>query len=437
MTSSVERLAPPPDSLWRHRDFLLFWSGETISLFGSQVTVLALPLTAIFVLHATPFELGLLNAASFAPFLVATLPAGAWLDRRRKRPVLLASNLIRASVIGVVPIAAVGGWLSLELLYAVALLHGVLAVMYDVGWLSFVPSLVSRERVVAANSRLQASASAAQVGGPGIGGILVQVLTAPAALAVDACSFAFSAVTLALLHPKEPSRRADRPRHLVSEIVDGLTVTFRNPKLRAMALNAAAFNLFDQVIYTVFLLYAVGPLGLSAGLVGGIIGVGAIGSLIGALGAERLGQRIGIGRAMIAMSVVGSITAVAIPFVGGDKPAIVALLSGVFLVQGIGLGVTNVYFVSLRQALTPSDLLGRMNASYRTITFGAIPVGALVGGVLAQLIGLRGALLIGGIGLLCTPLLIMASPVRGVRELPSEPEIPAAAQGRSASATSQ
>ena len=411
-------------SLWRDRDFLLFWSGETVSLFGSQITVLALPLTAILVLRATPFELGLLNAVAFAPYLLAALPAGAWVDRRPKRPILLASNLGRAVVIGVVPLAAVLGLLRIEVLLAVAFVHGLFSVIFDVGWLSFVPTLVGREQVVAANSRLQASASAAQIGGPGLGGALIQLLAAPMALVVDALSFLFSAITLALIRAPEGRAPARDKRNLLAEIGEGIQVTFGNAILRAMALNAGAFNLFDQLIYTVFLLYAVGPLGLPPGLVGAVIGAGAIGGFLGALFAAPMARRFGMGRAMIVMSFVACSTAVAIPFAGGSQPVVTLMLGGVFFVQGLGIGVTNVHFVSLRQSITPTDLLGRMNASYRTISYGAIALGALLGGVLGQTIGLRPALLLGAIGLLVTPFLVLFSPVRHVRDLrePRNPE---------------
>jgi MFS family permease len=417
MAAAMAPASESPVPLRRHRDFLLFWGGETVSLFGSQVTLLALPLTAILVLKASPFELGLLNAAGFLPFLLVTLPAGAWLDRRRKRPILLVSNLGRAFVVALVPLAAVLGWLRIELLYAVAVAHGVLAVAYDVGWLSFVPSLVGRDQVVAANARLQASASAGQVGGPGVGGLLIPVLGAPIALLADTISFLFSAATLVLIRTDEAQPAAEERRDLVAEIADGLRLTFGDARLRAMAINAGAFNLFDQVIYTAFLLYAVGPLGLSAGLVGAVISVGSIGGLLGAVVSEPMAKRVGIGRTMIVMSFVASSTAVAIPFATGPQVAVAALLAAVFFIQGLGLGVTNVHFLSLRQAITPADLLGRMNASYRTVSFGAIPVGAFLGGAIAQAAGLRAALFVGAVGLLMSPLLILFSPVRHVRDL--------------------
>lgn len=429
MANSTARASAHPSSLWRHRDFLLFWSGETVSLFGSQVTHLALPLTAILVLGASPIELGVLNAVSFLPFLLVTLPAGAWLDRRRKRPVLLASNIGRAVVVAVVPLAAALGWLRIELLYAVALAHGALTVVYDVGWLSFVPSLVAREQVVGANSRLQASASAADVGGPGLGGVLVQMLTAPIALVADAASFLFSAVTLSRIRAPEPEPEARPRRHLVADIADGLRVTFGDARLRAMAANAGAFNLFDQLIYPAFLLYAVGPLRLSPAFVGGVIATGAVGALAGAVTAEPLAKRAGIGRTMVVASFVASSSTLAIPFIAGSPEIVAATLGAVFFVQGLGLGVSNVHFVSLRQAITPPDLLGRMNASYRTISYGAIPVGAVLGGALAQTAGLREALLVGAVGLLLTPLVILVSPVRHVRNLPDAPEAPEPSPG--------
>jgi MFS family permease len=421
MPEATAPATAPLVPLRRHRDFLLFWSGETVSLFGSQVTFLALPLTAILVLHASPFELGLLNAGGFLPFLFVSLPAGAWLDRRRKRPILLLSNLVRALIVGLVPLAAVFGWVRIELLYAVAVAHGVMAVVYDVGWLSFVPSLVGHDHVVAANARLQASASAAQVGGPGVAGVLIQALSAPIALLADAVSFVFSAATLALIRGREPDPEARDQRHLLAEVTDGLRLTFGNATLRAMAINAGAYNLFDQVIYTAFLLYAVGPLGLSPGLVGAVIGVGSIGGLLGAVVSERMADRVGIGPTMIVMSFVAGSTAVAIPFVTGPQVIVTTLLGAVFFVQGFGVGVTNVHFVSLRQSTTPPNLLGRMNASYRTVSFGAIPVGAFLGGALAEAAGLRAALLAGALGLLVSPLLILLSPVRNVKELPRTP----------------
>ncbi len=209
-------------------------------------------------------------------------------------------------------------------------------------------------------------------------------------------------------------------RDLLAEIGEGVRITFSNAILRAMALNAGAFNLFDQLIYTAFLLYAVGPLGLPPGLVGAVIGAGAIGGFLGALGAGPLARRIGMGPAMIAMSFVACSTAIAIPFAGGSQPIVALVLGGAFFVQGVGVGVTNVHFVSLRQAITPAHLLGRMNASYRTISYGAIPLGALIGGVLGQIVGLRSALLLGAAGLLVTPFLVLFSPVRSVRD-PAEP----------------
>jgi MFS family permease len=412
--------SPVPASLWRHRDFLLFWLGETVSLLGSQVTLLALPLTAVLVLHASVLQLGLLNAASFLPFLLVTLPAGAWLDRHRRRPVLLAANIGRAAVIALVPVAAVLGILRIEVLVAVAFTHGILTVFYDVGWLSYIPSIVSRDLIIGANSRLQVSASAAQVGGPGIGGILVQVLSAPIALVVDAISFGFSAMMLVLIRAAEPQQGSTATTSMRRDIAEGLQVTFRNRVLRAMALNAATFNLFDQIVVTVFLLFAVGPLGLTPAVIGVVLAAGSVGGFVGALVAGPAARRLGLGPAMIASSFVGGSTIVAIPFVGGSTPVVSTLLAAIFFIRGLGEGVANVHFVSLRQAVTAPELLGRMNASYRTLTYGAIPVGAIVGGALGQILGLHTTLLIAGIGLLLTPVILLLGPLPSIRDLPAE-----------------
>jgi MFS family permease len=412
--------APVPHTrpLGSHRDFLLFWAGETVSLFGSQITVLALPLTALLVLHVSPIQLGILNAAGFLPFLLIALPAGAWLDRYRRRPILLASNVGRAIVIGLVPLAAFAGLLRIELLYAVAFIHGVLAVFYEVGWLSYIPTILARDQVIGANRRLQASASAAQIGGPGVGGILVQLLSAPIALVADAGSFVFSAATLALIRAREPMPPRPEERSLGREIAEGLRVTFGKPVLRAMALNAGTYNLFDQVLITAFLLYAIGPLRLPPSVLGLVLAAGSVGGLVGAVLAERVGRALGVGPAMIVASFIGGSSVVLIPFVGGDLAVIATLLGAIFFVQGVGVGLSNVHFVSLRQAVTPPELLGRMNASYRTVSYGAIPIGALLGGAIAQVFGLREALLVAGAGLLLAPLIVVFSPLPRIRELP-------------------
>jgi MFS family permease len=406
-------------SLWQ-RDFLKLWGGETVSLFGTQVTVLALPLTAVLTLEASASELGLLNAARFAPFIAVILFAGVWVDHRRRRPILIQTNVGRALLIALVPAAAFLDILRMELLYAVGFLVGVLTVFFDVAYPSYLPSLVGRRQLTAGNSRLEASRSAAEVGGPGVGGLLVQLVTAPFALLIDAISFVFSAVVLSTIRAPEPEpANAERSPAWVA-IREGFSFTFANRYLRPIAGEAATFNLFEQTIMTIFVIYAVRELELSAGLLGLIISIGAAGAFIGAVVARYPERRFGLGPTIVGSMLIGCTAPLALPFITGSTPLIVPLFGLTFFVWGLAIAVSNVHVVSLRQASTPDDLLGRMNASYRFFTYGAIPIGALIGGFLGEALGLRETLFVGSGGLLLALLWIVASDVPSLRELPSE-----------------
>lgn len=404
------------------RDFLKLWSGETISLFGTQVTALALPLTAVLTLEASVAELGVLNAARYAPFIAVILFAGVWVDRRHRRPVLLQTNLGRALLIAIVPAAAFADLLRIELLYAVGFLVGVLTVFFDLAYQSYVPALVGRAELTAANSRLEASRSAAEVGGPGIGGLLVQLATAPYALLIDAVSFLVSAGALwAIRHEEQPPARPRSGERAREAIRDGFAFTFANRYLRPIAGEAATFNLFEQVIMTVFVVYAVRDLQLSAGQLGFVIAVGAGGALLGAVSAPFPARRYGVGKTIVGAMVLACLVPLALPAVTGAPRVAVPLFSLAFFVWGLAIAVSNVHVVSLRQAVTPDDLLGRVNASYRFFTYGAIPLGALAGGFLGEAIGLRPTLVIGSLGLLVALLWMAASSVPRLVVLPDGP----------------
>jgi MFS family permease len=410
-------------SLSRDGDFLRLWSGETISLFGTQVTVLALPLTAVLTLGASPSEVGLLNAARFAPFLLVILVAGVWVDRRRRRPILVRTNLGRALLIGLVPAAAFFDLLRMELLYAVGFLVGVLTVFFDLAYQSYLPTLVGRSQLTAGNSRLEASRSAAEVGGPGVGGLLVQAASAPYALVVDAVSFLASGVLLASIRADEPAPRPTQaPERTWTSIRNGFEFTFANRYLRPIAGEAATFNLFEQAIMTVFVLYAVRRLDLSAGLLGLVISAGAAGGLLGAVLAPYAARRYGLGPTIVGAMVVACTVPLALPAIEGTRATVVVLCGLTFFVWGLALAVSNVHVVSLRQAATPDHLLGRMNASYRFFTYGAIPLGALLGGFLGEAIGLRATLVVTALGLLLALLWLVASDVPRLRELPEAPD---------------
>lgn len=404
--------------LWRHGDFLKLWSGETVSLFGSHVATLALPLTAVLTLQATPTQMGLLGTARFAPFLLLTLLAGVWVDRRRRRPVLIATNLGRAVLVGLIPLLAWLDLLRIGYLYGIVFLVGVLSVFFDLAYQSYLPSLVEREHLVEANTKLQASASAAEIGGPGLAGILVEWFAAPLALSLDALSFLVSAVSLSFIRKPEPvSGPPARQRHLLDEIQEGLQVTFGNAYLRAIAGEAATYNLFWQVLETIFVLYATRELGVGAGMLGVIIAAGSVGALLGSILAGYAGERLGTGGAILGAMGLACTAPLLIPLVGtASVPGLLLLILSHFL-GGIGVAMSNVHVVSLRQTITPDRLLGRMNASYRMVIYGTLPLGALLGGTMGELVGLRPTLLLGALGMFSAPAWVLFSPVPRLRQL--------------------
>jgi MFS family permease len=405
-----------------NRDFVKIWTGETVSLVGSQVTDLALPLVAIVTLHATAFEIGLLNAARYAPFILISLFAGVWFDRHRRRPILIASNLGRAVLIGLVPLAGVLHLLSMELLYVVGFGAGVLTVMFDVGILSYVPGLVERRHLAEANSKIAASYSVAGIGGPGLAGFLIGVFTAPIALAVDAVSYLLSATALAAVRKEEPAPDVPERRPSVQRsIAEGLRTVFGNPMLRHLATQSATFNLFGNVVLTVLLVYAIRDLGLRPTQLGLVVGVGSVGALLGAVTANRIRARIGFGRTLRLSTLAACLAPLLLLLPRGSDPTSLVILGISLAIYGFSLAVFNVNTLTLRQTITPDRLLGRMNASYRLLLFGMIPLGALLGGSLGGLFGLRPALAAGVIGLASPIAWIAFSPVFRLREMPEGP----------------
>jgi MFS family permease len=413
--------------LWRHRDFRRLWAGETVSLFGSEVTELALPLVAVLVLDAGAAQMGLLAAARFAPFLLVTLPAGVWVDTHRRRPVLIGGNLGRCLLVALVPLLAGLGVLRIQHLYAIAFAVGALTVLFDVAYQSYLPTLVTRPQLVEGNSKLQASASVARVGGPGLGGLLVQLVGAPRALLLDAATFAVSMSTLLAIRHREPDPadpHAEPRAGLRREIAEGLRVTYRDPVLRSMAGLAATYNLFDQVMSALLVLYATTELGMSAALIGLVVSAGSLGALAGAALTGRLEHRLGVGRSLIVAVVVESGALLLVPVAGGPPALAAGLLGLAFVGNGFGLGLSNVLAVSLRQAVTPDRLLGRMNASYRFLTYGVVPLGALLGGALGELLGLRGAVAVGAVGSLLAVPWTLLPPLPRLGRMPVRPAQP-------------
>lgn len=413
---------PPPDlPPGRQVDFRKLWAGQSVSLLGSQVSVLALPLTAIYTLHASALQVGLLGTAQWLPFLLIALPVGAWSDRHRRRPALIAADAGRAVLLGAVVGLSLGGVLTIPILIAAAFCLGLLAVVFEVCYTSYLPALVSRSQLISANSRLQASASAAEVGGPGVGGVLVQLLTAPVALAADAASFAVSAASLAWIRTREPEPARDEQDQdgALTRIRAGLAFTMGDRLLRAMVGTSTISNLFGQWILTLFTLFAVRQLGLPAATIGLILSCGGVGAIAGALLAAPATARLGTGGAIVWSCALDTVM-LAIPFAPASRAAAVPLLAATFLVSGVGIALSTVVTISVRQDVTPDYLLGRVNGTYRFISYSVISLGALLGGIAGHVFGLRAGLAIGAVGSLGTVAWVFASPLRTMRQAPEQ-----------------
>jgi predicted MFS family arabinose efflux permease len=411
--SSVSGLGKQPD-------FLKVWGGQTISLLGSEVTLLALPLTAILVLQATPLELGILGAVQSAPFLLLSLPAGVWVDRFPRRPVLIVADVGRAVLLASVPLAALANALSIELVYVVALCTGSLTAIFDVAYQSFLPRVVIRDQLVDSNTKLEISRSIAQIAGPSTGGFLVQWLTAPIAIAADAASFSISALAFAALRRMEPSRvAADDRRSIVAEMRDGFSVILVSPLLRTLAGAGAAYNLCGNVLFAVFLLYATNGLRLQPAAVGLILSVAGPAGLVGALLASRIPDRIGLGPTLIGMLAVGAIGRTIIFAAGGPIEVVVLMLVVARALLSVWVPIYSVTALSLRQGITPDQLQGRVNATNRFLQWGTLPIGSLIGGALGEAIGLRPTIGLAVLGTLVAVVWFALSPVRQLREPPA------------------
>jgi MFS family permease len=412
-TQGRGRVAPS-----RGRDFEVFWIGQSVSLIGSQITTLALPLAAVLTLGAGAAEMGVLQAARFLPFLLLTLPMGVYVDRLRRRPVLLAANLGRAAALALIPVAAFLGVLRMELLYAVAFGAGALSALFDVASIAVPPWLVPPAQLVRANARVVASQSFAEAAGPALAGQLVQLLTAPGAILLDALSFLVGAGTVALIRAPEPRSAEDQPRGTtLDEVRAGLGAVFRNPYVRAIGLMAATYNLIETGILALLVLYATNDVGFQPAALGLVLGTGAVGALVGSVFAEPLGRRLGIGAATGSAMLIETVAFLPLAFLPDASPLSGLLLAAALFANGWGLSVSNVHSISVRQHVTPTAVLGRMNASYRFLVTGTVPVGALIAGVLGEAIGLRATLLMLAAVLPLSLLWILFSPLPRLRTL--------------------
>ncbi len=412
--------AAAPPAVRLDRDFVRIWAGQSVSFLGGQVTAIALPVTAAVWLSADALEMGLLAAAGTLPVLVLGLPAGVVVDRVRRRPLLLGADVARACLLAAVPLLALADLLSVPILLAVALAAGTCTMLSELAAPAYLPTVVQREGIERANAALMTSRSAADIVGPGLGGVLVGALTAPGALAVDAASFLVSAVGLARVRRREPAPppRAPAAAGLTADVREGLAATFGSPVLRAGALAAATYNLWWSALEAVLVLYALRELGLSPLAFGLCFSTGAVGAVLGSLLTMPLARRLGPGpTTVISAAVACSALLLLVPLT--DTAPVALLLAAALFVRGLGLTGWNVQIRSVQQTLVPQRLLGRMNAAYLLLSFGAGSAGALAGGVAAGAVGLRTVLVVSAVGVSCAWLWLAASPLRGLRKLPA------------------
>ncbi len=457
----------PRRSLIHHRNFVRLWTAATVSLFGTQISQIAIPFIAVVLLHASPGEVGLLTTVEFLPFLLFTLPAGVWVDRFSKKRILVIGDLGRAVMLASIPIAWAVGALTIWQLYAVGFVNGLMTVFFDVADQSWLPTILDREDLVEGNSKLQVSQSSAQILGQPIGGAVVALLSAPLAVLIDAASYVGSAALILSIRERvkgalRPSPAPDPVAAVASEaasnpaaegtfaaetaagpadvtsldanadaggmgrqIRDGLRFILGHEYLGSIAATTATSNLFGNIGFAIFPVYAYQVLQLSPQGVGTIGGLGGAGVLVGALVAGRVQARLGVGRTIVLTAAVVGPIGLLIPLASLGAPLL--LLSIAFFLTGINNVVYNISQVSLRQAITPEHFLGRMNATMRFLVWGTIPIGSVIGAVLAEVVGVQTTIWISAILSLFTFLPVLLSKVRSIRSIPTGPPDAAAA----------
>jgi MFS family permease len=409
----------PPTSLWRDRNFLILWSGRIVSAYGDQVAFVALPLLAIGTLHATSWQMGLLGAANRLPFVLIALFVGVWVDRQRRRPLLIGADIGRCLNFASLPLAAASDILGMPFLYVVAFLLGALAVVFDVAYQSFIPTLVGRTRLVEANSKTGLIASVADITGPGLAGALVQLLTPPIALLLNAASFVVSSATLGLVRADEPAQpHATARQPLWHQIGDGLRVVLSDRLLWANAACRATYMFASSALFAVYILYLTQDPGLSPLLLGLVFAAGGPGSLLAMLAVGPLAHRFGLGPTILVAAALAGPGDFLIPLATGDAASTIPLLMASTFLRGFWVTIYDLQQVSLRQAITPSHLLGRMTASVRFLIWGVTPLGALLGGWLGTTLGLRATIAIAANGTTLACLWLLPAPLRTLHTLP-------------------
>ena len=414
-----------PGGLWRHSEFRKLWAAESISVFGSQFSGLALPLVAVILLEASPFAISALVVIEFLPFILLAIPAGVWVDRMKRKPILVVGDLCRAVLLASIPLAYALDALTLGHLYVVGFFVGVCTVFFDVAYQSYLPSLVDRNQLVEGNSKLEISRSTSQLAGPGAAGGIVSALGAPVAVLLDAISFFCSALFLFAIRKPEslPERDADAVRpSMLADAREGLGFVLRNPYLRAISACTATSNFFWSMGGALLVVYAVRELEMSAAALGLAFSLGNAGPLLAAFTTNKISGRLGVGPTILWTSMLFSAALLPIPLASSEQPVPFLVVSAAF--GGFAAVAYNITQVSFRQAICPERMQGRMNAVIRFLVWGTMPLGALLGGALGTWFGLRPALWVAAIGGLFTFLPILLSPVPRLREMPEPGDEP-------------
>lgn len=399
-------------------DFRRFWFGQTISVFGDQVTQLGVPLVAVLVLGADATQMGTLLAVGLLPHLLFSLPAGVWLDRvRNRRRLMIAADIARALLIASIPLAYLAGVLTVAQLYIVGFLAGSMAVVFDISWNTLLVAVVRREAFVQANAMFSGSRALAFVGGPPLAGVLVQVMSAPIALVADAVSFVGSALYLGRIRVPEPPIEIVE-ESLRSRLSTGLLFIFRDSIMRPILLSVATINLFNFAFQALFILYVTTALGVAPGILGAALGAGAVGGVIGALIASRVGRRLGLGGAYALGCVIFPVPLVLVPAVNGPPEAVLVMLFTTEFLAGLGVQILDVNVGAVLAARTPDAIRARSGGAFRFVNYGIRPVGAFLGGVLGGVIGVRETLFLVTIAGSLGVLWLIGSPIPGLRDLP-------------------
>jgi MFS family permease len=411
----IRRLVP---GLLREQEFRRFWLGQTISAFGDQITYLALPIVAVLTLRADAAQMGLLTAIGLLPHLLFSLPAGVWLDRvRERRRLMILADLGRAIGIALVPLAFLSGWLSMPLLFVIAFGVGTMAVVFDISWNTFFVAVAKREQFVEAGALLSGSRSLSSVAGPAIAGVLIQLLRAPITLLADAISFIGSAFFLARIHAPEPPIDPE-PGTIREQLREGLSFIRGDAIVRGVLLSVATVNLFNYCFSALFILYATVRLGVEPGVLGLTLGVGAVGSVAGAVVAGRIGRALGPGRAYALGLVLFPAPLILVPLAAGAPLAILGFLFFAEFLSGLGVMILDINANAMLLARTPDRIRGRSAGIFRFVNMGVRPVGAIIGGLLGSSIGIRETMFIVTIAQLGGVLWLFRSPILGLRDLP-------------------